>query len=722
MRTHRSFLFVFSLVLYLFSLAQANTFADTGQKIYKSVEELSRVFNGSWEDAFSFVRDNIRYEPSPHLLKTSQGVLWGNSGNSLEQTLLLGDVLKEMGEKVRLVSGRLNPAEAAHLITSLFPEKSNFSYASDIPLSQPAADKHLLTDITTHFWLQIQQDQQWLDLDPSFPEALPGKTYTEIDKTYGSLSTNMCPKMLISFSVEKGKTREDVIVLEKELRDMVNQPITFSISATLQEPQEEKSGSGSPAGAFGGLGRATSSKKKTQGIEAVHQAHLIIKQGMQASGKFTEMIPESPDKAVKKDIINRAWLHFRLTLNGKALLESERILFEKHQTGDEFPLFQRHSILITANSIPFESWEDKLRDVSDDRLLAQVKAEVKEIRESLRSKKDKKSLLKKSLSLEKKLGRDLGHLINMIFAYTSDIFTADAGAALSVFSYYSMPRIIITSIVGEGEHVKTVMDLRQDSISAIPFPGQALATKESFLYGRGIMESILEGRVLGLLSGKEVLTTAALMQQTADKGISTRLYSELELDRLDSLDMPDHVRQRAGTAIRSGAVLIIPDSAIRFDGQDRWGWWQITPETREAIGVLDTGLHQAMLQRTILETENALDARMGFMIGAITGAVDTQWLLAAKVLEYGEINQQALEEIKAYLKQINAYMCPSFEKTVSVELASVTVVDIEDCYKKAFSWSYGAGVKVEIGWCQGFAKGFACASTQLLNYYLRNIE
>lgn len=722
MRTHRSFLFVFSLVLYLFSLAQANTFADTGQKIYKSVEELSRVFNGSWEDAFSFVRDNIRYEPSPHLLKTSQGVLWGNSGNSLEQTLLLGDVLKEMGEKVRLVSGRLNPAEAAILITSLFPEKINISYASDIPLSQPAADKHLLTDITTHFWLQIQQDQQWLDLDPSFPEALPGKTYTEIDKTYGNLPNKMYPKMLISFSVEKGETREDVIVLEKELRDMVNQPITFSISATLQEPQKEKSGSGSPAGAFGGLGRATSSKKKTKGIEAVHQAHLIIKQGMQASGKFTEMIPESPDKAVKKDIINRAWLHFRLTLNGKALLESERIFFEKHQTGDEFPLFQRHSILITANSIPFESWEDKLRDVSDDRLLAQVKAEVKEIRESLRSKKDKNSLLKKSLSLEKKLGRDLGHLINMIFAYTSDIFTADAGAALSVFSYYSMPRIIITSIVGEGEHVKTVMDLRQDSISAIPFPGQALATKESFLYGRGILESILEGRVLGLLSGKEVLTTAALMQQAADKGIITRLYSELELDRLDSLDMPDHVRQRAGTAIRSGAVLIIPDSAIRFDGQDRWGWWQITPETREAIGVLDTGLHQAMLQRTILETENALDARMGFMIGAITGAVDTQWLLAAKVLEYGEINQQALEEIKAYLKQINAYMCPSFEKTVSVELASVTVVDIEDCYKKAFSWSYGAGVKVEIGWCQGFAKGFACASTQLLNYYLRNIE
>jgi hypothetical protein len=639
----------------------------------------------------------------------------------LEQALLLADVLQTMGKNVRLVSGMLEPSQAAKLISYLFPRK-NFSYASDVPLSQPAADKQLLANVTPHFWLQMQDGPQWIDLDPSFSEAEPGKVFTAAAKTYGRLPDKISPRMLISFSIEKGSSREDILISENELSELVNHPITFTVSSTFQEIKEEKSESGSPAGVFGGLSRSTSGSKKTKGLQAEYTASLMISPDIQASGKFTEKIPESPDKTVKEETISRAWLQFRLTLDDEALLETERVLFEKHQAEDEFPLFQRHSILINGNSIPLEAWEDELRDVSDDRLLAQVKAGVDEIRENLRAKKDKKSLLKKSLALEEKLGRDLGHVINMIFAYTSDALAADAAAALSVLSYYSLPRIIITSVLGEGENVETIMDLRQNSISAIPFPGQALATKESFLYGRGIMESILEGQVLELLSGRKALTTASLMQQAAEEGIITRLYSELELERLESLDMPDHVRHKAGTAIRSGAVLIIPDKAIRFDGENRWGWWQITPNTREAIGVLDTGLHQAVLQRTILETENALDKRMGFMIGAITGAVDTQWMLATKILEYGEINRQALMEIKAYLKKLNFYMCPSFEKTVSVELASVTMVDIEDCYKKAYSLSIEAGVKIEIGWCQGFAKGFACASTQLLNYYLSKYE
>jgi hypothetical protein len=282
--------------------------------------------------------------------------------------------------------------------------------------------------------------------------------------------------------------------------------------------------------------------------------------------------------------------------------------------------------------------------------------------------------------------------------------------------------VIIFSVEGDGKEVVTSMDLRQDSVSALPYPGQALAMKETFLYGRGVFESVLEGKILELFLGKEVLTTTSVMQEAAARGIPIRFYSRLEKAALERLDMPDHVLNRALQSIASGSILIVPERSIPFEGKDRWGWWEVDPRTREAIGVLDTGLHQAMIQRTVLDTEGMLNSKMGFAIGAITGAVDTQWMLAGMVLKYGELNKQALQEIKAYLKQIKAYMCPEFEKSVSETLASATLIDIEDCYKKEYSLTLEGGVKIEMGWCQSFAKGFGCASTSILNYYLSQYE
>jgi hypothetical protein len=443
---------------------------------------------------------------------------------------------------------------------------------------------------------------------------------------------------------------------------------------------------------------------------------------MEVSGEFKEKISEPKKNVPVKGAINRVWLHFRLKVGGKILLQSERILFEKVEDTDELPLFQRHSILFAPNSIPMAAWEDKLSKITDDRLLDEIKSGVDEIKASVNAKKDKTVLLDKSLALEEKIGPELGHLINMIFAYTSDSLTEGAGEALSVYSYFVLPRIIIYSVEGDGEKVSAAMDLRQDSISAVSYPGQAIAMNETFVYGRGVFESFLEGKVLELFLGKKALTTASIMQEANKRRIPIRFYSELEKDELENLAMPEYVRNRALKAIVSGSILVVPERSVRFDGKDRWGWWEIDPRTREVIGVLDSGLHQAMLQRTVLDTEGMLNSKMGFAIGAITGAVDTQWMLAGMILKHGELNKEALQEIKAYMKEIKAYMCPEFEKSVSVTVASVTVIDIEDCYKKEFSWGYDGGVKVEMGWCQAFAKGFGCASTSILNYYLSQYE
>jgi hypothetical protein len=690
------------------------------QAAFGTVEELTRSFGGNWQQAFAFVRDDIRFEPTTPLMKTAQGVLWGRSGNAREQSLLLAELLRELGVETRMAAGSLGTDRAAALIGSLFPGKKDFSYADDIPLSQPLQDEELLALASDHVWIQIKQSGEWLDLDPCFPDAKPGTAYTDADQTFTSLPDRAIPRMMISLSVQKGGAREDIFTLEQGLHELVNQPVTLSISTSFAEGEKESSG-GSVGGAFGGLSGGASGKKAKQGLVATYKAALIVKEGMESAGEFTEKIPEKSQELAAEDVLDRIWLTFRLTLDGNPLLESERVLFEKNLPADEFPLFQRHSILIAPNAIPLEAWEGDLSKVTDDRMLKQVKSAVDEIKKSVKSKKDKNALLDQSLSLEEKLGRDTGHLINMIFAYTSDGITADAGEALSVCSFYALPRIIISSVEGDGEHVTTVMDLRQDSIEALPYPGQALGMTGTFQYGRGVFESVLEGKVLELFLGKKALTTSYIMQEAAKKKIPVRFLSENEKADLERLGMPEHVSRRALQAMAAGAVLVIPERSIRFDRQNRWGWWQVNPVTQEVVGVLDTGLHQAMIQRTVLDTEGMLSSKMGYAIGAITGAVDTQWMLATMTLKYGEINKAAIQEIKAYMKQLKGYMCPEFEKSASVTIASASI-EIEDCFKKEYAWSYEGGVKVEMGWCQAFAKGFGCASTSILNGYLSRYD
>jgi len=715
-------IFIVGFVLIGVSPGRPGAEAQKAPGVFISVAELSRGLDDGWEAVFAFVRDQVRFEPSEYLLKSPSDVLWGRSGNAVEQSLLLAEALRERGEEVLLVSGRLDRADAAALIDSMFPEKKDFDYGGDVPLSTPGRDDSLIAAVRDHHWVRIREGDEWLDLDPAFPGSAPGNAHAEVEETWETLPDEAFPVLTITLSVDKGGETDDVLEMEERLADLANRPVSLSISTRFEETEGETSSGGTVGGVFGALGGGSSGKKAKKGVRAVYSARMTVEDDMEESGEFDEKIPEKSKSVPDEDVLRRVWLSFALTADGESLLESERVLFDKHETSDEFPLFQRHSLLITANAVPPKSWEGDLARVTDPGVLEQVRSRVDDIKKSIQSKKDKDDLLRESLSLEERLGDDLGHLINMIFASSSDSLTRDSGRALSVLSWYPRPRILITSVEGDEKKTVASLDLRQDGAAALPFPGQARAMSETFLYGRGVFESVLEGKILELFSGRKTLTTASLMREAAKRKIPIRFYFEADEEGLENLELPGPALERARASLDDGYVLILPDRPIRFDGEDRWGWWRIDPHTREATGVLDSGLHQSVLQRTILDTKGMLDSRMGFAIGAITGAVDTQWMLAAKTLDYGEINKQALQEIKAYMKELKTYMCPEFEKTASATLASATVINIEDCYKKEYSLSVEAGVKIDMGWCQSFAKGFACASTSILNYYLSQYE
>jgi len=688
-----------------------------------------------WEESFVFVRDEIHFEPSPSVLKTNEGVLWGRRGNAVEQASLLAELLRENGAQARLAFGELDKSNALRLIDSMFPSRMDFDYHKDVLLSAPSEDRALSDSVRKHCWVQLSIDDRWIDLDPCFPDAEIGHAYASLDETSEDLDEDSLPELTILLEVERGKFSVDKI-REPEtieiwewsapLHEALNRAMALKIVTdfrAIEGDEEKKEESGSPMGGImGGLagGSKKEKTKKPARVEALYEAILLLDNEEKVEGKFSQMIHAGEDEHEEMDTITTIQLRFKIDNLGRAPIEANRILFKKKDWDNNPHYFQRHSILITGNIIPLEAWEPDMKEALENKQLDSLKKTLEEIKTRLKNEKELKDAYETCVSLEEEIGSQAGHLINLIFASTSDSISSDLARSLSVLSYYSRPRILINSFEGTGEEQVVCMDLRLNSREAIPFPGQAAAMEGTFLYGRGVMESTLEGKVIELLTQSRPLTTAYLMQRAADNEIPIRMYSRLEKDSLEKVAIPSHIYQKVKSVIDRDHILIIPTDSVEFNGNNRWGWWDMDPQRGEVVGVLDTGLHQAVLQRTILDTSGMLHDDMGLVIGAMVGCVDTHWVLFALILEYGELDMAALQEAKEYMKTIGSYLCPGFDATAGIGVG--VSVELEDCWKEEVGIGFHGGLKIDQGWCAQFAKGFQCASTSIMNFYIYMAE
>jgi hypothetical protein len=702
---------LFGTIIISFVLSSEESLASN---IHLSVEQVNEAVKSNWEKMFSLVRDDIRFVPSPGIIKTAEGVLWSRAGNSAEQALLLGEMLVLSGHEIRYAMGILNDEMAIRLIESAFAKGKKFIYPKTVTLSNPLHDPKLLSQVKQHYWVQLWQNDVWIDLDPCFPLANMGKAYANSSRTFSEFDTENLPTVQIVLQVEQGEfsangirhcTRDTVFSWKGSLKALANQPVSLNIVGIAQTVEEEETGGRGAGGVFGAFGRSVAGKTKAR-REIRYFARLATGNVEAAKGEFTE-----EDQAGKD--VTAVWLEFEINNVQTGNTSLKRVLFEKRAQDDKLASVQRHAILITGNKIPDSFLRAEINKIYDEKWRHEITQGITKIKDRLKREELEKSDLSEGLLLEANLGARVGHLANLAFASLSDTLSDELGRALAVLNYYEQPRIIVTSFLGTINEQQVFMDLRQNNIQAIAYPGQAVGMEKSFCYGRGILSVILEGELIELLTGQRSLSAAHLLRTSAKSGVPIRMYSPLERNAVVLMNLPDHVAAKTLAVLDSNNILILPDAPYKFIGEKRWAWWSVDSQTWETVGYLDTGLRQGLVEITILEEKGPMSTDMAQVLGVIVGIVDTQWLIAAKILEYGELNERALQEAKAYMKQIGSYLCPGLDATEGIK---IEVVSIEDCYSKDLGIEIG--IKINQGWCQKFTKGFKCASTTLLNFYL----
>ena len=698
---------------------------------------LERVRTLSPEEAFETIVRDIRYAPYPGIFRGPEGTARTGSSNALDQAMLLAEGVGGQVAAYRFAQGRLDDEPLATLLASMHradAPRPSFS-PDEYDLYDPTQDATLADIARDHVWLEVKQADSldWVPLDPSYPGAGWGEAFAEAQRTFETPPDAMMQTLTIEFmqETEDGRT-ERLGQLRGAVAEMAQEPIALVVRGIPQREQQQVADaepSGGPLGGLGGLGRSLGDglrvgeqqdeePEETETDEPPEPGPLVGTEYRREvwHGETPEVLAAT---MVRDDDpashIKREWIEFDLRVPGQPARTLERTLYDaRSAAAGSPPGYRRYTITLLPGPVSEASYAAQRQDA-----LSQLEA-WNVLLEDFRQMPETNETALESIRLEATAGGPVGHLINLAFAAASDALTEDLATANGITVIHALPRILISSVETRREADGNVqsdvsLDLRLDAVQAVPYTGMPVLAAEMFQRARGMQESALEGRVLARFveDPEQIVTTAALMHEAQEQGQNLVLVSPDNRAALDEVTgLPESEAERINRALDAGDEIIVPETAVAIAGAKRWGWWQVDAETGAFTGVLEGGQHQAMASYTITLERVGLNDDMGFALGLIAGSNATLMLLAAKMLEHGQITEAVKQEVAALIEYITCAICPSFEVKVSLGVdASIG----NDCYKAGIGTGLEAGVGGSLAFCEKYKKGISCAASLILN-------
>ncbi|MGI6224928.1 MAG: vWA domain-containing protein [Peptococcales bacterium] len=183
-------------------------------------------------------------------------------------------------------------------------------------------------------------------------------------------------------------------------------------------------------------------------------------------------------------------------------------------------------------------------------------------------------------------------------------------------------------------------------------------TQIAYNISAGMFASSLEGKAL---TGKDT-TNFIDLWANAPKGTAILVippdYEGSESRRAIAEEMaksgnyPERLIDRVAN---SKKAIFTPDKPTDFDGEKRWAWLEIDPETYEAISVLDTGEHGAFVDYLLTRESDLLNGigedGMRYLIGAFAGVDVSIWSVAGASLKHGDYDK-ILKEAMAVAAEV----------------------------------------------------------------------
>ena len=627
---------------------------------------------------FAFVR-SMGYDAYWGSLRGTRGTLWGERGNSADQSSLLIAMLRAAGVPARYRHGTLASTQSQVLIAAMFPPipGRGGTLPADVQVSDPINDPDLIARVSDHWWVEAYlPGQGWTDLDPSFSGAQPGEIFA-VPGTYDRVS-------------EIPNTERHKITVRLVVEQYSSFPLSGS-NTVLQYPLEVEFNTSILASKRLTLGHLVASNLEAGVFSSVTHYFTpyfsVEENDIYYEGDvFQDYLSNFP---LSSTYSTAEWIEYEITAPDGSLQTFTRTV--KDLIGADVRTLGGNPVLqIGLESPPFAGMDDIYvnwvipNDVQPwvmERWTGAILPRVDEIAQHGQQMQDISEELEPGEELTPDQQADLNAAnTNVIFA--NEFMLASVGLdfarqaddarhrieqGMLTRMYYDSPRVFTIASVGIlSDTVATTIDLRRTTSAVIVYPGQAAEAALSAQWAKGIVESLLEGKALETAIEGDSVTTVRVFEEMALQGVSPVLLTPSDAAQMDLYPISDEARAHMLEALLEGLSILAPSQPVSLGEAKAYAWWQFDPETGETISVGENGLRSsfdelAMLVEMMIETYAA-----GGGIQADTGdVIESATIIGQKLVGYFESVAAGFENATSAAplvadswRYLPAYLCP----------------------------------------------------------------
>jgi large repetitive protein len=629
---------------------------DVDQKSAELGPDVSRIF--------AFVRDDIRHQIYAGVLRGARGTLTGRAGNAWDKAVLLSALLRHHGREVRFARGRLTPDRTTVLVTKMFDQAHQPANvgAVDVPASVAAQGRDLAARIETrwrasqadvvsaldrggvvlgqtplvpdallseeaadHAWVEYRDGDRWVPLDPS-AAGQPGETATTAAETFSQIPDALYHRVTFRVKVERRQSQKleerdvfiwpataaalhgtsalfahqiaqtplgrwratPVLVVDQQtyaalsFTDAGWEQTTKPADALVGEASRQVQGVGRINELFGGA--AAPAASPAAAASELTAVWLDV--------EFTD--PSGRSETVRREIVDRIGPLARG--QGKA---ASGPLAPVRMAGDiPIALAGLYGCAITAGPLDPRLPINRATSftVVDD-ALALEKLAASDIPKLSTEDQARFNRVLRGLPAVLEATAQTIHVLSQRLAQQ----LASGGAALDF--YEATPRLAIVSF--EPAVAGPTVDLRRNRLRVVGrgVPGDSVVRAN---LARGVLDAVIEDAVVesGSPARAGAASTVGILSRAQADG--ARTIAIRDAGGVGGLNAPEEARARIAAAVDQQVIVAARPASVV--SASRFAWWQVTPATGEAIGVIDTGLHgaQTMPERAaVTETQLA---------------------------------------------------------------------------------------------------------------------
>ncbi|HEY0008108.1 MAG TPA: hypothetical protein VGB55_05250, partial [Tepidisphaeraceae bacterium] len=585
-----------------------------------------------------WVKTQTRLLPYRGALRGSVGVLMDRSGNSLDRSLLLAELIQASGFEVRLANATLSndQVEAALRQTlAAVPDdrlepSSDAAKAAQATVSRhtadllkalgpiPADDKEVQrrrAALADHWWVQRREGENWVDIDivGLAPTAARTVDFPSADKVV--LDDKDCQSVELRVVIEafRGNKLVTETVLKLPVRPMglIGRSINFShFVGEPVKPEDLKN----DADALARFKKAMVNQKtyvptifidERSLIDASFTVHGEVERepqmdrlgtfGNSSNEGFDALAGGGGDAGENPDVLTAEWIEYDIIVPGEPVKTVRREVFDLIGPGA-----RAAGVTEAPKFTDDQKYARSLRLLSNTQILLQPCAIpmsfilYNDVRQELKN----KDLV---LTLGQ-TGRDIQQQLDELDARWKAVDTVTPDVALiraAASGRRNDTFIDQTNVIHhtrwfketpDGKRVTyAAIDLAHVSTAAAPGASGAFAARVK----QGVADTLAEFLAIGEGATGNTIPT---FDAAAKKGQSPVTVRPDAAAALDKLEMPADTRARAKADLSAGNTLVLASAE-----SGRWTWWRVDSQSGQTVGVMDSGYNQVFTEREIQE-------------------------------------------------------------------------------------------------------------------------